>query len=93
MKCAPTMYNKRFFKEQVPFFAVTLDKVTYNHNSYMVLMSHFMLEGRINVHLNTAYKMHSDDYSAEETAKMVLRILCETLGLSINGEPLNCFYI
>ena len=78
--------NKQFFKKQVEFLAVTLDKVTQSHTSYMVIMSHFMLEGQLFVNLNSVYKLHTDDYSAEETTKMVLRVLCETTGLSIDGK-------
>ena len=74
---------KKYFQEKVMSFSVTLDKVTDQRVSYTVIVSYFFSEGRLYYLLNSVHKMKSDDYDGEDTAKMVTRVLMETLGLSL----------
>ena len=48
--------------------------------SYTVLMTYFFYDGKIYVILNKLHKLSTKEYSGEETATMVINVLCETLG-------------
>ena len=60
----------------------TLDKVTLNHISYMVLLTFFFHEGKIYVLLNKLITLDSNSYNSSGTAALVATQLRETLGLS-----------
>ena len=44
-------------------------------------MSYFFQDGKIYVILNKLEKLSTDDYDSIGTAKMVIRTLCDTLGI------------
>ena len=69
-------------EEGITEIAVTLDKVTVQHRSFMVLLTLFFVNGKIYCALNDLLTMKEDDYDARGTAAMVVRSLKETLGLS-----------
>lgn len=75
--------NKRMhnFFQTVKSAAVTLDKVTTTY-SYQVILTFFFKDGKIYVFLNKVDRLHTDDYDAVGTAKKVVQVLKETLGLT-----------
>ena len=76
---------KQFFQDNVKHITVTLDKVTVESTSYMVILTYFFFEGQIFLCLNKLEKMSEDDYDGEGTAVMVVRVLEETLGYNRFG--------
>ena len=80
---------KKFFSDHVHSFSVTLDKMTDQRISDNVIISYFFSEGKIYFLLNSVQKMKSDDYAGDETAMMVVRVLLETLGLSLETLKLR----
>ena len=76
------MHNMFRDEEGITEIAVTLDKVTVQHRSFMVLLTLFFVDGKIYCALNDLLTMKEDDYDARGTAAMVVRSLKETLGLS-----------
>lgn len=72
--------------KSVKCLSVTLDKVTVSRISYTVICSYFFYQGEIFVLLNKLHKMRSNDYSAKETADMMVLVLIETLGLDHEGK-------
>ena len=76
------MHNMFRDEEGITEIAVTLDKVTVQHRSFMVLLTLFFVNGKIYCALNDLLTMKEDDYDARGTAAMVVRSLKETLGLS-----------
>ena len=63
--------------------AVTLDKVTVHRTSYTVVVTYFFYQGKIHVILNKLEKLSTTDYDGEGTAKMLISVLTETLGLTV----------
>ena len=71
---------KKFFKDNVKHITITLDKVTVESTSYMVILTYFFFGGEICMCLNKLEKMSEDEYDGEGTAVMIVRVLEETLG-------------
>ena len=76
---------KKFFQDNVKHITVTLDKVTVESTSYMVILSYFFFDGEISMRLNKLEKMSEDEYDGEGTAVMIVRVLEETLGFDRFG--------
>ena len=74
---------KKFFNEKVHYISVTLDKVTVQRASFTVICTYFFYDGRIHVILNKIEKLTTSDYNGPGTADMVIRVLCDTLGVSM----------
>ena len=45
-------------------------------------MTYFFCEGKLHCILNKLHKNTTDDYDSKGTATMVIKVLCETLGLT-----------
>ena len=45
-------------------------------------MTYFFCEGKLHCILNKLHKNTTDDYDSKGTAAMVIKVLCETLGLT-----------
>lgn len=67
--------------KNVKFITVTLDKVTIQRKSFMVIVTYFFHEGSICVLVNKLEKLTLQDYDGPGTADMLLRCLEETLGI------------
>ena len=79
------LYSERqkiFFKNEVKYICVTLDKVTVQRTSYTVILTYFFAEGKLHIILNNLVKLSTDEYDADGTAEMVISCLLETLGVS-----------
>ena len=75
---------KTFFNSgKVTEISCTLDKVTVNHVSYMVLLTFFFYQGRIFCLLNKLATLDVESYDSPGTANLVVTHLGETLGLSV----------
>ena len=74
--------TRKFFQEMVKSIAVTLDKVTIHRTSFTVLMTYFFKDGKLHVILNKLHKLGLLEYDSMGTAKMVINVLTETLGLT-----------
>ena len=74
--------TRHFFSENISNIAVTLDKVTVHRTSFTVIMTYFFNKGKIHIILNKLHKLRTDEYSSEDTATMLIEVLCETLGVS-----------
>ena len=72
---------KDFFKD-VRHISVSLDKVTVNHVSYTVVIAYFFYFGQLYCILVKLETLQVEDYDAEGTAQMVVRVLTSTLGYS-----------
>ena len=60
--------------------AFSLDKVTIKSIPYTVLVTYYFHFGEIKVFLNMVHPMTSTEYTGEETAEMVGKILMATMG-------------
>ena len=74
--------TRMFFKNNIKFISVTLDKVTVQRTSYTVMLTFFFFRGKIHVILNKLVKLTTNDYDALGTAEMVINTLTETLGVT-----------
>ena len=83
---------KSNFKDKIKTFSVTLDKVTVQRVPYCVLLTYFFHEGRIYILLNSVHRMTLQEGDSEGTARMVVTILMETLGLTISGLRSKCHH-
>ena len=83
---------KSNFKDKIKTFSVTLDKVTVQRVPYCVLLTYFFHEGRIYILLNSVHRMTSQEGDSEGTARRVVTILMETLGLTISGLRSKCHH-
>ena len=45
-------------------------------------MTYFFNKGKIHIILNKLHKLRTDEYSSEDTATMLIEVLCETLGVT-----------
>ena len=45
-------------------------------------MTYFFCEGKLHCILNKLHKNTTDDYDSKGTATMIIKVLCETLGLT-----------
>ena len=57
-------------------------QVTVHRTSFTVILTYFFFKGKIHIILNKLEKLSSDEYDGEGTARMLIRTLCETLGVS-----------
>ena len=71
-----------FRSGKITEMASTLDKVTVYHKSYTVLLTFFFFDGKIYCALNELILLAEDEYDSVGTARMVVRSLMETLGLT-----------
>lgn len=83
---------KDYIKHNVESFSVTLDKVTDRGIPYTVIVSYFFAEGRIWILLNSVYKMDQREYDGAGTAKMVVKVLMDSLGLTKSGLAAKCHH-
>ena len=56
--------------------------VTVQRTSFTVVHTYFFFNGKLHVILNKLHNLSSDQYDSTGTAKMVIKTLCETLGVS-----------
>ena len=68
--------------DKVKYISVTLDKVTVQRTSYTVILTYCFYDGEIHVLLNKLEKLGLEDYDADGTAAMVIRVLTETLAVT-----------
>ena len=83
-RCKTKLRNKKSY-------SVTLDKVTLSGVSYTVVCTYFFDSGEIKVMMNKVHKMASDEYTGEETAEMLVKVLLETLGIDEEGKTKTVF--
>ena len=60
----------------------TLDKVTVRRTPFTVIMTYFFANGKIHVLLNSIHKMKYEEYDGKGSAKMVGKVLMNSLGLT-----------
>ena len=77
-----TEKTHKFFQENVNQISVSLDKVTVQRRSYTVVVTFFFYDGHIHVILNKLQKLGTLDYDGNGTAKMLVSVLTETLGVT-----------
>ena len=61
----------------------TLDKITACHKPYTTFATYYFEDGSLKILLNKVQEMSSRDYDGMGCSQMVLRVLSETLGLSL----------
>ena len=83
---------KDYIKNNVESFSVTLDKVTDRGIPYTVIVSYFFAEGSIWILLNSVYKMDQKEYDGPGTAKMVVKVLMNSLGLTKSALAAKCHH-
>ena len=57
-------------------------QVTVSRTSFTVVMTYFFYEGKIHIILNKIQKLTTEDYDGPGTAHMLIKTLCETLGVT-----------
>ena len=74
--------QNKFRGDQVTELSATLDKVTVQSRSFTVLLTFFFSGGKIFCLLNSLLKMKQEDYDSAGTARMIVKNMRETLGLT-----------
>ena len=83
---------KDLFRQEIKSFSVTLDKITVQRIPYCAVLTYFFWEGRISILLNSVHRMNSEDGDSEGNAQMVIKVLMETLGLSLSALKSKCHH-
>ena len=83
---------KELFRSHIKSFSVTLDKITVQRVPYVAVLTYFFWEGRIAILLNSVHRMKSEEGDSDGNAQMVIKVLMETLGLSLPALRSKCHH-
>ena len=65
---------------------------SYYRVTYCVVLTYFFWECRISILLNFVHRMNSEDADLDGNAHMVIKVLMETLGLSLSALKSKCHH-